>query len=205
MRHARARDRLRHGHGGLPFQIVGLALGQGVPPKGVGRTSDSVNQNPYTPMDFRRWLQKSNLGNLQNGARTCRAKCDVACTSTSCPITAPSRHPAVRKHPGGGQARQEAHHRQPLGLLAGAGGGDPARAQGRAAGACGRHLECIRSLLHGHVEAVRTAMRRLGFARLIDGKASRQRELVMAMVAGRVIAPEASKLAMTRALGQIRR
>jgi Transposase DDE domain len=60
-------------------------------------------------------------------------------------------------------------------------------------------LECIRSLPHGHVEAVRAAMRRLGFARLIDGKASRERDLVMAMVAGRIIAPEASKLAMTRA------
>lgn len=61
----------------------------------------------------------------------------------------------------------------------------------------GGSLECIRSLPHGHVEAVRTAMRRLGFDRLIDGKASRERDLVAAMVAGRIIAPEASKLAMT--------
>src|SRR5271157_694792 len=60
-------------------------------------------------------------------------------------------------------------------------------------------LECIRSLPHGHVEAVRTAMRRLGFDKLIDGKASRERDLVVAMVAGRIIAPEASKLAMTHA------
>jgi hypothetical protein len=60
-------------------------------------------------------------------------------------------------------------------------------------------LECIRSLPHGHVEAVRTAMRRLGFEKLIDGKASRERDLVVAMVAGRIVAPEASKLAMTRA------
>jgi hypothetical protein len=49
------------------------------------------------------------------------------------------------------------------------------------------------------VEAVRTAMRRLGFEKLIDGKASRERDLVVAMVAGRIIAPEASKLAMTHA------
>ena len=62
-------------------------------------------------------------------------------------------------------------------------------------------LECIRSLPHGHVEAVRTAMRRLGFDRLIDGKASRERDLVVAMVAGRILAPEASKLAMTHAWG----
>jgi hypothetical protein len=58
-------------------------------------------------------------------------------------------------------------------------------------------LECIRSLPHGHVEAVRSAMRRLGFDKLIDGKASRERDLVVAMVAGRIIAPQASKLAMT--------
>ena len=60
-------------------------------------------------------------------------------------------------------------------------------------------LECLRSLAHGHVEAVLTAMRRLGFDRLIDGKPSRERDLVAAMVAGRIIAPEASKLAMTHA------
>ena len=64
----------------------------------------------------------------------------------------------------------------------------------------GGGLECLRSLPHGHVEAVRTAMRRLGFEKLMDGKASRERDLVVAMVAGRIIAPEASKLAMTHAL-----
>jgi hypothetical protein len=63
----------------------------------------------------------------------------------------------------------------------------------------GGALDCIRSLPHGHVEAVRIAMRRLGFDKLIDGKASRERDLVAAMVAGRIIAPEASKLAMTHA------
>ena len=65
----------------------------------------------------------------------------------------------------------------------------------------GGGLDCIRSLPHGHVEAVRIAMRRLGFEKLIDGKASRERDLVAAMVAGRIIAPEASKLAMTQAWG----
>ena len=63
----------------------------------------------------------------------------------------------------------------------------------------GGSLECIRSLPHGHVEAVRIAMRRLGFEKMIDGKPSRERDLVAAMVAGRIIAPEASKLAMTQA------
>jgi hypothetical protein len=37
-------------------------------------------------------------------------------------------------------------------------------------------------------------MRRLGFAELIDARASRERDLVVAMVAERILAPEASKL-----------
>jgi hypothetical protein len=60
-------------------------------------------------------------------------------------------------------------------------------------------LEVVRSRAHGHVEAVLTAMRRLGFDKLIDAKPSRERDLVVAMVAERIIAPEASKLGMTRA------
>ena len=57
-------------------------------------------------------------------------------------------------------------------------------------------FDCIASRHHGHVEAVVTAMRRLGFDRLIDAKPSRERDLIVAMVAGRIIAPEASKLGM---------
>ena len=60
-------------------------------------------------------------------------------------------------------------------------------------------LDVVRSQAHGHVEAVRTAMTRLGFASLIDAKSSRVRDLVIAMVAGRIVAPEASKLGMTQA------
>ena len=60
-------------------------------------------------------------------------------------------------------------------------------------------FEVMRSQAHGHVDAVRSAMKRLGFAALIDAKASRQRDLVVAMVAGRIIAPEASKLGMPQA------
>jgi hypothetical protein len=60
-------------------------------------------------------------------------------------------------------------------------------------------LEVVRSRAHGHVEAVLTAMRRLGFDKLIDPTASRERTLVAAMVAERILAPEASKLGMTRA------
>lgn len=60
-------------------------------------------------------------------------------------------------------------------------------------------LEVVRSRAHGHVEAVLGGMRRLGFDKLIDAKASRERTLVAAMVAERILAPEASKLGMTRA------
>ena len=60
-------------------------------------------------------------------------------------------------------------------------------------------FEITRSKHHGHIDAVRTAMRRLGFDKLIEAKSSRERDLVVAMVAGRIIAPEASKLGMTQA------
>jgi transposase len=60
-------------------------------------------------------------------------------------------------------------------------------------------LEVVGSRAHGHVEAVRTAMRRLGFDRLVDAKPSRERDPVVAMAAERILAPEASKLGMTRA------
>jgi hypothetical protein len=60
-------------------------------------------------------------------------------------------------------------------------------------------LEVVRSRPHGHVEAVRTAMKRLGFDKVIDSRPSRERDLVVAMVAERLLAPEASKLGMTRA------
>jgi transposase len=60
-------------------------------------------------------------------------------------------------------------------------------------------LEVVHSRAHGHVEAVRTAMKRLGFDKLIDARPARERDLVVAMVAERILAPEASKLGMTRA------
>jgi len=49
---------------------------------------------------------------------------------------------------------------------------------------------------HGHVDAVMTAMRRLDFSRLICSRRSRQRDLVVAMVAARILEPK-SKLATT--------
>ena len=67
----------------------------------------------------------------------------------------------------------------------------------------GGGLDCIRSLPHGHVEAVRTAMRRLGFDKLIDGKASRERDLVAAMVGGRIVMPSTSSEGRLRTIQAI--
>ena len=58
-------------------------------------------------------------------------------------------------------------------------------------------FEVVGSRQHGTVRAVRTAMQRLGFAALIGTKPSRERDLVCAMVAARIIAPH-TKLATTR-------
>jgi hypothetical protein len=54
-----------------------------------------------------------------------------------------------------------------------------------------------RNLPHGHVEAVLGAMRRLNIDALLASKPSRQRDLVMAMIAERLLYP-CSKLATTR-------
>jgi len=58
-------------------------------------------------------------------------------------------------------------------------------------------FSCVASWHHGHVQAVRDAMKRLGFDRLIGARPSRERDLVIAMVVARILAPE-SKLATTR-------
>lgn len=55
----------------------------------------------------------------------------------------------------------------------------------------------VQSQQHGHVQAVLAAMKRLDFARLLAARPSRQRELVVAMVAARLLQPQ-SKLATTR-------
>ena len=60
-----------------------------------------------------------------------------------------------------------------------------------------KRLDIIASPHHGHVEAVLKAQRRLGLARLIDSRPSRERDLVVAMIAARILAPN-SKLATTR-------
>jgi Transposase DDE domain len=62
-------------------------------------------------------------------------------------------------------------------------------------------FEVERSLPHGHVAAVLIALRRLELARLIDRAPSRERQLVVAMIAQRLLEP-GSKLACARALSQ---
>jgi transposase len=58
-------------------------------------------------------------------------------------------------------------------------------------------FEIVGSQMHGHVQAVNAAMQRLGFASLLASQPSRERSLVLAMVAARVVAPQ-TKLATTR-------
>ena len=57
--------------------------------------------------------------------------------------------------------------------------------------------QTTRSRAHGAVQAVRIAMQRLGFEALIASRPSRERDLVCAMVAARVLAPH-TRLATTR-------
>lgn len=59
-------------------------------------------------------------------------------------------------------------------------------------------FETVSSFQHGHVKAVLLAMEKLSFEKLIASRPSRERDLVVAMVAARIIAP-ASKLATQRA------
>ena len=61
----------------------------------------------------------------------------------------------------------------------------------------GERLQIVRSKAHGHVQAVRAAMQRLGFESLIASRAAPERDRVCAMVAARVLAPH-TKLATTR-------
>src|SRR5215217_1237212 len=60
-------------------------------------------------------------------------------------------------------------------------------------------FEVSRSLPSGHVEAALAMAARLGLARLLDRRPSRERQLALAMVVQRVLEP-GSKLATARAL-----
>ena len=61
------------------------------------------------------------------------------------------------------------------------------------------HFEILRSRPHGHVAAVVGTMRKLGVPELLSSRSHRRRQLVLAMIAARVIEP-CSKLAIARAL-----
>ena len=58
-------------------------------------------------------------------------------------------------------------------------------------------FEIVRSRHHGHVQAVRAAMKQLGFESLVASRPSRERDLIVTMVIARILEP-ASKLATTR-------
>ena len=58
-------------------------------------------------------------------------------------------------------------------------------------------LEITASRSHGHVQAVALTLQRLGFASVIASKPCGERDLVLAMVASRIVAPH-TKLATTR-------
>lgn len=58
-------------------------------------------------------------------------------------------------------------------------------------------FEVVRSRAHGHVQAAALAMQRLGLASVIASAPSRERDLVLAMVASRIVQPD-TKLATTR-------
>jgi transposase len=58
-------------------------------------------------------------------------------------------------------------------------------------------FEVTTSRAHGHVEAVAETMKKLGFAALVASKPCHERDLVLAMVASRILSPN-TKLATTR-------
>ena len=64
-------------------------------------------------------------------------------------------------------------------------------------GAMPEDFDIIRTLPHGHVAAVLGTMKKLELERIIDAKSSNQRQLCLAMIAARIIAP-GSKLATCR-------
>ena len=72
--------------------------------------------------------------------------------------------------------------------------------RGQSVGVLSESFQIERSLPAGHVQAALAMSTRLELARLIDRQPSRERDLVLAMVCQRVIAP-ASKLASARSLG----
>ena len=69
--------------------------------------------------------------------------------------------------------------------------------QGQQVGVLEAVLPPVRSRPHGHVRVVARAMERLGIARLLASRSSRERSIILALVAQRLLSP-GSKLACTR-------
>ena len=69
--------------------------------------------------------------------------------------------------------------------------------QGEAFVPLAQAFEISASRPHGHVQAVAATLQRLGLAAVIASKSSRERDLVLAMIASRIVAPH-TKLATTR-------
>ncbi len=67
--------------------------------------------------------------------------------------------------------------------------------------AAGAAISIVRSLPHGHVAAVLGTLRSLGLEAFLDRRPSRSRDLAVALVVARLLAP-CSKLATARTLGQ---
>ena len=59
------------------------------------------------------------------------------------------------------------------------------------------HFDILNSRAHGHVEAVLLTIRKLGIDKLIASRRCKERDLVIAMIASRILGPE-SKLALSR-------
>jgi transposase len=69
--------------------------------------------------------------------------------------------------------------------------------QGEAFAPTTERVEITASRSHGQIQAVQAAMRRLGFDTLISSRLCKERDLVIAMIAARIVAPH-TKLATTR-------
>jgi len=59
------------------------------------------------------------------------------------------------------------------------------------------HFDILSSRAHGHVDAVLVAIRKLGLDKLIATRRCKERDLVIAMIASRIVGPQ-SKLALSR-------
>lgn len=70
-------------------------------------------------------------------------------------------------------------------------------AQGEPLSGVGERMTILRSLPHGNVDAVLTTLRTIGLEQIIASRPCRERDLVIAMIADRVISP-GSKLSCSR-------